>query len=378
MRLLASTIALTLASVGPALAQGISLYGETRLGLGYNIDNDGGAVREPTRSVVVDAGTPDERVVDTRLGATDDLRAVSRVRWGAVMTGESDSGIAFGAEIRADNAEGGGTGETSDSGQIEGSVFVSGAWGTLTFGDTNGADEQHVGDATGNLSLTGLGDFNETPFISNGGGFGDDTVQFANDPDARPTVRYDYDFAGFGFSLSTNRELSDVGVGASYTLELANGSVTAGAGYYDFVAFRTEATETEPDGLPIDGGEQWSVGLTGNYGDFGGGIVYIDASAGDTGDLAFLLLGGTATFGAWGVGAYYATVVDAGGGEIEAYDGSDSYGASIAYDLGGGATVNAGVAYTYGRGAIGAPGDVSFAPALGAATVADFGISMVF
>ena len=31
---------------------------------------------------------------------------------------------------------------------------------------------------------------------------------------ARPTVRYDFDFGGFGFSLSTNRDLTDIGVGA--------------------------------------------------------------------------------------------------------------------------------------------------------------------
>ena len=37
----------------------------------------------------------------------DDLRAVSRVRFGVNMTGETDSGITFGATIRADNAQGG-------------------------------------------------------------------------------------------------------------------------------------------------------------------------------------------------------------------------------------------------------------------------------
>ena len=96
------------------------------------------------------------------------------------MTGETDSGIIFGAEIRADNAEGG---EGGDDGQIEGSVFVSGGFGTLTFGDTDGADEQWVGDVPGNFSLTGLGDLNETRFISNGGGFGDDDgVDFADNP----------------------------------------------------------------------------------------------------------------------------------------------------------------------------------------------------
>ena len=87
------------------------------------------------------------------------------------MTGETDSGITFGATIRADNAAGG---QGGTNGQTAGSVFVSGSWGTLTMGDTNGADEQWVGDVPGDYSLTGLGDLDETPFISNGGGFGSD------------------------------------------------------------------------------------------------------------------------------------------------------------------------------------------------------------
>ena len=78
------------------------------------------------------------------------------------MTGETESGIVFGAEILADEAEGG---EGGEIGQTEGEVFVSGAFGTLTYGDTDGADLYHVGDLN-EVGLTGLGDENETPFIS--------------------------------------------------------------------------------------------------------------------------------------------------------------------------------------------------------------------
>ena len=102
------------------------------------------------------------------------------------MTGETDSGITFGATIRADNARGGQGDDTN--GQSAGSVFVSGSWGTLTFGDTNAADEQWVGDVPGDFSLTGLADRDETPFISNGGEFGSESgSSFAANPNARPT-----------------------------------------------------------------------------------------------------------------------------------------------------------------------------------------------
>ena len=111
-------------------------------------------------------------------------------------------------------------------------MFVSGSWGTLTFGDTNGADEQWVGDVPGDYSLTGLGDLDETPFVSNGGGFGNDNASsFANNPEARPTVRYDFDIMGFGLSLSSNRDLTDIAVGTGYSADFGGGSWSAGVGY---------------------------------------------------------------------------------------------------------------------------------------------------
>ena len=87
--LFATTALAGLAIGGVASAQGIALFGDARLGLGYNIKNDGSVALN-------DEG-----------GTDDDLRAVSRVRFGVNMTGETDSGITFGATIRADNAIGG-------------------------------------------------------------------------------------------------------------------------------------------------------------------------------------------------------------------------------------------------------------------------------
>ena len=151
------------------------------------------------------------------------------------MTGETDSGITFGATIRADNSGSGGQGGRRTIGQTAGSVFVSGSWGTLTYGDTNGADEQWVGDVPGDYSLTGLGDLDETRFVSNGGSFGDDSGDnFAANPDARPTVRYDFDIMGFGLSLSTNRDLTDIAVGTGYSADFGGGSWSAGIGYNNF------------------------------------------------------------------------------------------------------------------------------------------------
>jgi outer membrane protein OmpU len=375
--LFASTALAALAIGGAASAQGVTLFGDARLGLGYNINNDGSAQGD------------------------EDVRAISRVRFGVNMAGETDSGISFGATIRADNAAGGQGGK---NGQTAGNVFVSGDWGTLTFGDTAGADENWVGDVPGNLSLTGLGDSNETIFISNGGGFGsDDTNDFFNNPTARPTVRYDFDIMGFGLSLSSNRDLTDIGVGAGYAGEFGGGSWNVGVGYYDYdefdvvteAGFGTGCASTDAagditlsnltgDDCTVDGvevaipvaavttnvnsGTQWSGSLGGSFGSFDFGVVYTQLNGDGGADASEGLIGMSYGLDAWSVGGWYAQIIDASGGSdaFNNRDGDQSYGVSAAYDLGGGASVAGGVAQTFGSGA-----DQE-------ETVADFGIKMSF
>ena len=377
--LFATTAASTLLIGGIASAQGIALFGDARLGLGYNINNDGGLLLN-----------------DNGDGGADDLRAISRVRFGVNMTGETDSGITFGGTIRADNAAGGQGGTT---GQSAGSVFVSGSWGTLTYGDTNGADEQWVGDVPGDFSLTGMGNFDETPFVSNGGGYGNsDSIQFANNPFARPTVRYDFDIAGFGISLSSNRDLTDIVVGAGYSADFGGGNFSIGAGYDKFDSFDSTSTGgaqtiTVTDantGLPttivvpgatvtntINSGEQWSVGLKATYQKFGFGATWSKIDLDDSndpnitvsgGDAQSLLVGGSYGFDAFSVGAFYQEVLNASG-PFEDSDGNKAYGLTGQYDLGGGATVNAGIANIDGFSGL-QDGD--------SAVVGDFGISMAF
>ena len=323
--LFTTTALAALAIGGVASAQGISLFGDARLGLGYNINNDGSA------------------------NGDEDLRAISRVRFGVNMTGETDSGITFGATIRADNAVGG---QGGTLGQTAGNVFVSGSWGTLTYGDTNAADEQWVGDIPGNLSLTGLGDLQETFFISNGGSFGDDTANnFAANPTARPTVRYDFDIAGFGISLSSNRDLTDVVVGAGYQADFGGGSFGIGVGYNNYKSFRqtvgtglsvcedgagglTTTCNAGDDVFTIAGadsttevpeGEQWSAAVTGDWENFGLGVVWTQADSKsndfvDGAKFGTIGVGGTFGWDAFTVGAYYVNIYE-GSDRLESYDG---------------------------------------------------------
>jgi outer membrane protein OmpU len=366
--LFATTALAGLAIGGVASAQGIALFGDARLGLGYNIDNDGGVLIDD------DGDTP------------DDLRAISRVRFGVNMTGETDSGITFGATIRADNAVGG---EGGTDGQTAGSVFVSGSWGTLTYGDTNAADEQWVGDVPGDYSLTGLGELDETKYVSNGGDFGTESgSDFASNPTARPTVRYDFDIMGFGMSVSSNRDLTDIGVGAGYAADFGGGSWSVGAGYYKFDSFVTtaegglevvEGANGElivVPGAPIDtiwpDGEQWSVGLNGDYDAFAFGLTYtkLNSDTSDIGevDVDNILVGLSYTFDAFSVGAVYGNILSADGVASE-LDGDSSWEVSGQYDLGGGASINGGIRQTYSI--LTDNGDDE-------AWVGDFGIKMAF
>jgi len=368
--LFATTATAALAIGGMASAQGVALFGDARMGLGYNILNDGSTAGD------------------------DDLRAVSRVRFGVNMTGETDSGITFGATIRADNAIGGQGGAL---GQTAGSVFVSGSWGTLTMGDTNGADEQWVGDVPGDYSLTGLGDADETLFISNGGGFGnDDTQDFANDPNARPTIRYDFDLMGFGLSLSSNKSLNAVGVGGGYSADFGGGSWTIGAGYYDFQEFdivtgggtalacskvnangqfvlRDQACGPNGPGTTVGipfvtgtdqapAGHQWSVGMKGTYDAFGFGLTYVNIDGDQDSKVEQILVGASFGWDAWAFGGFYGNILNAEGpGSLNDFDGDQTYELSAQYDLGGGASINTGWRRTYND-----------------EDVADFGIKMAF
>ncbi len=366
--LFTSTALAALAIGGVASAQGITLFGDARLGLGYNINNDG------------------------TVNGDEDVRAVSRVRMGFNATGETDTGITFGATIRADNAIGG---QGGSNGQTAGEVFVSGSWGTLTLGDTSAADENWVGDIPGNLSLTGLGDLNETFYISNGGSFGtDNSNDFASNPTARPTIRYDFDIAGFGLSLSSNRDLSDIGVGAGYNGTFGAFDFGIGLGYYDFAAFTTvqeagfeTGTIIDGDGneqriaVPVaaistenQGGEQYSAAITGGWESLSGGVVYTSASS-SSAEFDTIGVGATYGFDAFAVGAYYVKILNADGEDdgLDAFDGEQTYGLTASYDLGGGAEVAGGIASTFGRGSAFGNRDLG-----NAETVADFGIKMAF
>jgi outer membrane protein OmpU len=342
--LFASTAAAAMAAGSMAAAQGITVTGDARLGLGYNVSNAGGAIVQNTVEIPntpddIAAGGPPTIVVANP--ANDELRAVSRVRFGVRMTGETPTGITFGATIRADNSAGGVAGTA-------GNAFVSGIYGTLTMGDTAAAHQQHVGDLPV-VGLTELGTRNEFMYQGNrapgGAGY-------------RPTVRYDFDLAGFGVSASSGRELDDVAIGASFSPTIGGATVSIGGGYHFGGGEGTAQTE-----------DQWAVGLRGGFMGFTGNVAYLDTD----GPAGFREIGvglGT-TIADIGLNGFYRRALSG------AVDGRDAYGVGFTYNLGGGASLRGGVARVYDGGLQAVP-DAGRNYQGDRVTAGDFGIQMSF
>jgi len=97
---------------------------------------------------------------DARMGLLyngDDVQLTSRARVIFTLSGETDSGLAFGGSFRADNAGGAANGSA-------GSVFISGDFGKLSMGDVDSAAMAATGDLFA-VGLTGLGDRHEMQYV---------------------------------------------------------------------------------------------------------------------------------------------------------------------------------------------------------------------
>jgi len=138
----------------------------------------------------------------------DQTDAVNRVRVSFGMSGETDSGIAYGASIRADNSGVGASG-------TGGSQYVSGAFGKVKMGDLGGADKDAAGHLAG-VGLTGLGDHNEIQYQA-----------------ATHNVGYEYSASGVTFGYSQNtavRTGSNSAMGLAYSGDMGGATISVGVG----------------------------------------------------------------------------------------------------------------------------------------------------
>jgi outer membrane protein OmpU len=302
-KVLFATTALV-ASAGVASAQGITFDGAAEMGF-----SGGGAGIEEGFHQTIDLGIN--------------------------FSGETDNGLTFGADIDLEDAldeavAGRDTADTVNT-NPDFRVFISGAFGNLTMGDTDGALD-FVGQETNTAGSPGsLGDA-ETEHPGYIGAYLDGQG-------SGQILRYDNTFGDLTFAASVELPAAnnanangDTGyaLGVGYTLAMAAGSVTFGLGYQEAAGVNNGSTIDASAALALDSGFEATLRL----GQFEGDVANTDAFS-------------------YGIGLGYAFgpfAVHANYGHIDNDVGLDNegYGLAAAYDLGGGAGLHLG--YSSGNG----------------------------
>jgi outer membrane protein OmpU len=235
------------------------------------------------------------------------------------MSGTTDGGLEFGASIDLDESDVDAAGNVDVAPNGNGStVYISGAFGKLTMGDTDGALDWAVQDSG---SLTSIADDHTTHlyyFAANGfDGAGDGQI-----------ARYENTFGAFGFAISAEQGDNGIGVaddiwgvGLKYTADMGGTAVNLGLGYQD---------AGDDDVIGVSVGAELAGGFSGTLGYLS--YDYLAAGA----DYDHIGLGLTYTTGALSLHA------NAGRYDPEVGTSDTTYGVAVNYDLGGGAVVMAG------------------------------------
>ena len=290
----------------------------------------------------VKVGLTAEFGVSNRDGAGTQFHQGYNVKFSG--SAETDGGLAFGASTRLDMDA------TSEENQNPlgdaGTVFISGAFGKLTMGDTDGGFDWAVAEHS---FITNL-----TDEISTHAGF--DTHSGFDGKQDDQVLRYEYKMGDLAVAASYEQaangdttDLSDsMGLGVKYKMAMGTTSVALGLGYQT----GTNGTATtSTDGSVVGGSVTASMenGLTlglsyASYSFDSTDVSGVASTAEDytTTGIALAYTSGAMTVAAnWGR-KDYDTSADA-----------DGWGAGVNYDLGGGAVVKAGMyedGYSLGLG----------------------------
>jgi outer membrane protein OmpU len=242
------------------------------------------------------------------------------------MSGETDNGLTFGAAIDIDEASGAATNNNADDGGV--AMFISGNFGTLTLGDTDGALDWAMTDI-GNIRNPGSIADDETAHAAYIGSYLDGRYD-------GQILRYNYSFGDFGVAVSVEQD--DMGVlddgfavGFKYSMDMGGVGIDFGLGYQEVSLI----TAVDLDALGLS--------VVGNFGDFSAGINYVEFSSDDLSeDGDYLGFGVGYSANGLSVHANYAEAEASTGDEV------DGFGLAVAYDLGGGASIKGG----YGSGTV--------------------------
>ena len=234
------------------------------------------------------------------------------------LSGETDNGLTFGATIDLD--EEGGFAATNGGPE---SVFLSGNFGTITMGDTDGAFDWAMNEVPAGPGSINDAETSHLGFNGNSGLDGTYDGQIA---------RYDYSFGDFAFAVSAEIDdtgLGDpvIGLGVRYNLNLGGNSAEIAVGYQ---SVSVGAVDVDVTGLSLDTSLSGiNVGL--NYSQMSSNAVATDQT--------HMGIGLGYSMDAISFGVNYGRYDDCG---FVAGATCSGFGLSAGYDLGGGASILAG------------------------------------
>lgn len=226
-------------------------------------------------------------------GGADTTLFSSRVRIVFTASGETDTGLAFGASMRADQNGG----NTSGVANGDSTVFISGGFGKLTMGDAGNAADALVGQVSG-VGYTGLGDVNEIGFL----------------PTDKTGVLYEYSAGALSFAIGSG-QIDSANDTVSLAVKYATDAYSIALGYEDHPLI---------DQISVLGSAT-----------FGAATVKLKLADRDTAADMAAAVSVDYSMGATTLTAFATDNVD--------FLGTDTMGLGVAYDLGGGAAFKGGV-----------------------------------
>lgn len=260
------------------------------------------------------------------------------------MTGETDGGLSFGANIDLDESDGSNTAagaagvgaSAAFAGNTQGGeeIFISGAFGRLTMGDTDGAFDWAMAEVP-----AGAGSLDDA---HEGAGWnGNSGLDGRYDGQV---LRYQYSVGGLGVAISA--EMQDLAVGAgdpvlgigfTGSFDLGGSTLAVGLGYQQVDGpVAGPGDEDSVIGLSI-GTNFAGVDVGVNYSIMEGNLA--------TEEITHLGLGVNYTFDAFRLGLHYSRYDDGVMAATPVYSvghEANSLGLTGQYDLGGGATMRFG------------------------------------
>ena len=255
------------------------------------------------------------------------------------MSGETDGGLTFGASIDLDESDGDPSAAFGNTGQGGETLFISGSFGTLTMGDTDGALDRALTEAIFGGSIT---DENEHAGYNGNAGL-DNTYD-------GQIARYDYSFGDVALAISAEIDDSGagdpvIGLGVSYDVDLGGVDLGLGLGYQTVSGAGADAT------VPTTGVDADLIGFSVDAGFAGGfsaaasfivGDVTVNGAAVEDPEHIGLAVGYTMDALTIGLnwGEYSDWLLREDPGESD----SSGFGLVVGYDLGGGAELQFGIA----------------------------------